>query len=497
MTDGADRFLVRVRVRAQAVEVLSGIARGIDGKALPALVADIEDGVPAGPDREAYVLALKALQAALEWGPAIRSADPNPLRFRDAARAMASDARAKVKHLRPDFGAALAALEQLDDQAAAAAAAGLMARVSLPFAATDVMAGSRRWTRPDPPPLQAPVVIVRLSVNGTSLSSLDVVRRDALLDLEAAVKVDRWPERADGLRLSFRADVSEGVFECGDILIRRDSDAGRTRLVLRADVHPSSPIEVVVTASFMDDAGGFTLARFLGDQTLRLATATAGGLPVGAEVANERIIDMLAELSQVLPDLPVDQRRDLTLLLAGSNTFAKSVQDGDAFDHAERILEQSVLQPRLKLSLRGHPDIGMRLQEAPRQAGGITDLVLGQVVDELKVERDEPVTLDTAVRHLSQPTHYASVGQCQVSVLTILDLSTKVAPPGVPANYIGWLRPALHGLDDPAYPSMVAVVIIPAAFPRPSDWQHMPDAVATQRDALTSDADGNDGGEPA
>lgn len=492
MTDGQDRFLARTRARAQAVEVLSAIAAGGDGARLPSVIAAVEDAVPAGPDRDAYLLSLRAIQTAMEWAPAVRAADANPLRFRDAARAMANDARRKVKHLRPDLDAALTALETLDDPADVRRAAALTARVSLPFAATDVMSPTRRWARPDPPPPQGPIVIVRLSVHGTSLTLVDVVRRDALLDLEAKVKVDRWPETAESLRLSFDADVSAAVLECGEILIKRESEAGRTRLVLRADVHPSRPIEVAVIAEFVDGGGGLTRTRFLGDQTMRLATATAGGLPVGAEVANERIIEMLAELEQVLPDLPADHRRDLILLLAGSNTFAKAVQDGDVFDDAEKILEPTVLQPRLKLSLRGHPDIGMRLEEAPRQADGITDLVLGQVVDELKVERDEAVTLDNAVRHLSQPTHYASVGQSQVSVLTILDLSSKVAPPGVAANYMGWLRPRLHGLEDPEYPSMVAVVIIPAAFPRPSDWQHMPDAVAEQRQALSGDADETD-----
>jgi len=499
MTEDQDRFLARTRARAQAVEVLTSIAAGGDSAGVPLLVAAVEAAVPAGPDRDAYLLALQAIQTAMEWAPAVRAADANPLRFRDAARAMASDARGKVKHLRPDLDAALTALETLADPAGVRAAAGLMARVSLPFVATNVMTRSGRWARPEPPPPQAPVVIVRLSVHGTSLSSFDVVRRDALLDLEAVVKVDRWPETAESLRLSFEADVSGAVFECGEILIKRDADAGRTRLVLRADVHPSSPIEVAVAASFVDAAGGLTPARFLGDRTMRLATATAGGLPAGAEVANERIIEMLAELEQVLPDLPADHRRDLTLLLGGSNTFAKRVQDGDVFDAAEKVDEKKVLQPRLKLVLSGHPEIGLRLQEATEQAGGETDLVLGQVVDELKVERDDAVTLDNAVRHLSQPTHYASVGHSQVSVLTILDLSSKVAPPGVPANYMGWLRPRLHGLEDPEYPSMVAVVIIPGAFPRPSDWQHMPDAVAEQRDALSADGDviDDDGGAAA
>jgi len=49
-------------------------------------------------------------------------------------------------------------------------------------------------------------------------------------------------------------------------------------------------------------------------------------------------------------------------------------------------------------------------------------------------------------------------------------MTPKLAPPGVLANTIGWLDPALHGLDDPAFPSRVAVVIVNGNLPVPSAW---------------------------
>lgn len=49
-------------------------------------------------------------------------------------------------------------------------------------------------------------------------------------------------------------------------------------------------------------------------------------------------------------------------------------------------------------------------------------------------------------------------------------MTQMTGAPGVLANTMGWLEPELHGLDDPAFPSRVAVIIIKANLPRPSDW---------------------------
>lgn len=37
-------------------------------------------------------------------------------------------------------------------------------------------------------------------------------------------------------------------------------------------------------------------------------------------------------------------------------------------------------------------------------------------------------------------------------------------------NYIDWLRPRVHGLDDPRYPSLVGVLIVNTNLPVPSAW---------------------------
>ena len=116
------------------------------------------------------------------------------------------------------------------------------------------------------------------------------------------------------------------------------------------------------------------------------------------------------------------------------------------------------------------PELGGRVQKHAWQGGGPTDLVHDGVVAELKVERTQPATLERAADYMAQATQYASTGQRQLSILVVLDMTPKEAPPGALANTIGWIEPALHGLNDSAFPSRVAVVIINGNLPVPSAW---------------------------
>lgn len=49
-------------------------------------------------------------------------------------------------------------------------------------------------------------------------------------------------------------------------------------------------------------------------------------------------------------------------------------------------------------------------------------------------------------------------------------MTPKKIPPGVLENYLGWMKPALAGLDDPRFPSLVGVIIINGNLPVPSGY---------------------------
>jgi hypothetical protein len=71
---------------------------------------------------------------------------------------------------------------------------------------------------------------------------------------------------------------------------------------------------------------------------------------------------------------------------------------------------------------------------------------------------------------MGQATQYASADGRHLSILAILDMSPKELTVGTPENYVFTLVPALHGLNSPEAPSLVAVVVVNGNMPVPSSW---------------------------
>lgn len=140
-------------------------------------------------------------------------------------------------------------------------------------------------------------------------------------------------------------------------------------------------------------------------------------------------------------------------------TFMQGSKVGEARFHNE-----------LERLLRADPELGGRLTRRDRVAGGFDDLLHDDVIVELKAPSDSPITIDKCVKYLGQPAQYGVGRGSQLSALVVLDHGKKQAPPGVPENYMGWLRPRLHGLDDPRFPTLVGVLVINTNLPIPSAW---------------------------
>ncbi len=127
--------------------------------------------------------------------------------------------------------------------------------------------------------------------------------------------------------------------------------------------------------------------------------------------------------------------------------------------------------------LQGEPELGGRLERGSKLALGFLDVRHDGITAELKVERRTAVTQETAPKYVGQPTQYAAADGARLSILSILDMSRKTAPVGVPENYVFTLQPALHGLTNPEAPSVVAVIVINSNNPTPSSWSRRKTAV--------------------
>ena len=75
--------------------------------------------------------------------------------------------------------------------------------------------------------------------------------------------------------------------------------------------------------------------------------------------------------------------------------------------------------------LRQRPEIGSRLEEHPRAAGGATDLSFERIRLELKSDNDRPLSLRDCQRYVGQTSSYVAGSDKRVGVLCVLDGSRK------------------------------------------------------------------------
>ncbi len=185
------------------------------------------------------------------------------------------------------------------------------------------------------------------------------------------------------------------------------------------------------------------------------------------EQTDARLLAMFGQLDT--PEFDTEDVRAFCRLFAACVRAAQMIMFEKTFMRGSRVSEAE-FHNELERLLRNDPELEGRLTRRDAVAGGFDDLLHDDVIAELKVSRGAPVTVDHCARYVGQPTQYGVGRGSQLSVLVVFDHGRKEAPPGVIDNYIDWLRPRLHGLDDPRYPSLVGVLIVNTNLPIPSSW---------------------------
>jgi hypothetical protein len=419
---------------------------------------------------------LRSLAMAIQWEPAIAAAAENPVRFRDAAKYRAEKALASraQNHWPAELISSATLLAQLAHPNEIVGIADKLRMTPLPTRITDVTAPEPRpkdhpTERSDSTPAVAPILVL-LSLDNEPIQSPLVVRPNQLYKLQIATRSSQLPTDADTIAIDFVSVLPASALELQPARISLPETTATTYLQLKGMLPNGLSEEIVLRATYLGEGERLCKADIVGNPRFKVATFDSGSaMPRDLPVVAQKLLAMLHELDAKIPRLLPDDRADFFTLFESLLRFAHRALYDRRLAAQVRIPEAD-FQRELRAHLQADPSIGARHWEAQRLAGGISDLGLGKIILELKVEHDKPVTPETAAAYMSQPAHYAAGLDRQVSILCILDDSEKTSPPGSLANYMGWLVPSLHGLDDPKYPSMVAVVIIPTRFPVPSGW---------------------------
>lgn len=437
-----------------------------------------DDG-PTARARRAYAEALRALAELERWEQDTLSAVQDAERHRRAAALRASQAADGLDHDDPLLGPLHAALEEiaaLESLSERDHARELLLGVPLPAPLIKVpKAPAVRVVDDDEPAPPGPRAAVITSLAGSPVTATNVVQPGQVHDLEIEARVLDWPADADQLVVRHVSVWPETAVEVPDVTIDRPDEPvdgvwtghGAGHLVLHATpADPLEPVRFGVSAELVSPEGSGPI-KLLGHAGFAVRTFDpARDVLTGAPALDEHILGMLAELRErdIAPhERPAFGRFFGALARAGMRIIADREFPAGSNPTEKRF--QAELRKRLTMAT----ELGGRVIEHAWQGGGETDLAHDGVVAELKVA-NTPATLEAAQNYLAQATQYASAGQRQLSILAILDMTPKDAPPGVLLNTVGWLEPALHGLDDPAYPSRVGVIIINANLPVPSDW---------------------------
>ena len=185
------------------------------------------------------------------------------------------------------------------------------------------------------------------------------------------------------------------------------------------------------------------------------------------EQTDGRLLAMFAALDA--PEFNTEDVRAFCRLFSACVRAAQTIMFEKTFMQGSRVSEAE-FHDELERRLRADPELEGRLTRRDAVAGGFDDLLHDDIIAELKVSHGPPVTVDACARYVGQPSQYAVGRGSQLSVLVVFDHGRKQAPPGVIDNYIDWLRPRLHGLTDPRYPTLVGVLIVNSNLPIPSAW---------------------------
>lgn len=334
--------------------------------------------------------------------------------------------------------------------------------------------GTQTSREPVPP---APRAAIVTALDGSPVTWAHAISPGRVHELEFEARVLDWPAEAGELVLRCLSRWPRSAVDVTEIrLPRPDQEVEGVRIARdtghlalhAAAADPATPVHLTIEGELVMADGSSAPLRLIGHHELAVRTFDpAADVITGAPALDERILAMLAELrdQNIAPHEQEAFGRFLGAIARAGVRIVAEREFPAGSNPSEREFQAELLK-RVAMA----PELDGRVQEHAWQGGGPTDLAHDGVVAELKVERSRPVTLERAADYMSQATQYASAGQRQLSVLVILDMTPKQAPPGVLANTIGWLHPALHGLDDPAFPSRVAVVIVNGNLPVPSAW---------------------------
>jgi hypothetical protein len=463
-----------------AADELEGAAQLLATAAQPAHAS--------GRQRQRLVDAWKIGVLLLRYDAAVRAVDVNATALLDAAKRQAEVLLATIDAERDapvceglaDF---LAAVSVISGAADAEAATRILGGAAVPMCLVGTsllprrsMFGRRSREETEPP--EPPLAVCVPTLSDVPVTDFLVVRPNELYSLGLMVRLVDVPEWAETCIVEPITRVDRGALTLPRYELRiADGEADEDGITLAGEDHlrcaveqpiGDPPIDCPMVVRIVGD-GREERIEVAGCTRLRLRPFDPGrDFVTEHEQTDARLLAMFGRLDSA--DFDTEDVRAFCRFFAACVRAAQQIMFEKTFMRGTHV-DEGVFHDELERILRADPELGGRLTRRDAVAGGFDDLLHDDVIAELKVSKGSPVTVERSAKYLGQPTQYGVGRGSQLSCLVILDHGRKTSPPGVIENYIGWLTPKLHGLDDPKYPSLVGVLIINTNLPIPSKWR--------------------------
>jgi hypothetical protein len=441
-----------------------------------------------GRQRQRLVDAWKIAALLFRYDAAVRAVDSSATALLDAAKrqaevlvaTIASESDVPIGEGLADFLAAVPAISGAADAEAAwrtlGAAAAPICLVGKSLLPRRGMFGSR--SRLEIEPIEPPLAVCVPTLSEVPVTDLLVVRPDELYTLGLMVRLVDVPEWAETCIIEPVTRVDRGALTLPKyVLPLADGEADDDGITLVGADHlrcgvvqpiGDPPIDCPLTVRLLGD-GHDERIEVAGCTRLRLRPFDPSrDFVTEHEQTDARLLAMFGRLDSA--EFNTEDVRAFCRLFAGCVRAAQRIMFDKTFMRGTHV-DEGLFHNELERLLLADPELEGRLTRRDAVAGGFDDLLHDDVIAELKVSKGSPVTVEKSARYLGQPTQYGVGRGSQLSALVILDHGRKTSPPGVIENYIGWLTPKLHSLNDPQYPSLVGVLIINTNLPIPSAWR--------------------------
>jgi hypothetical protein len=376
----------------------------------------------------AFAELIRTLAMLVDWRAAVLRAEPDADRYlrsgKELFRAWLEEyGEQEAATALPEAAKPIEGLSDLSEVGAICKAVG-----SAPLPVGLYAAETRRRIRfpadgepKDPPPPELSVAFIQFNVDGQPAGETHFLSPREAHDLEIEVRISRWPEQATSLRLAPVTIESAATHDFPTFRFSRPEGdppyqlKNWQRALLKVSQGlRAQPFEFRYAADF-EPKGVEQPVAVVGHRNLRVDS-------IDRPITGYQGIDRrLLEIRDVLRQRPLITREDvtstLTLAAALGNLAGQAVQD----NLFPKPLDERAFHTWLRGNLRQRPDIGSRLDEHPKAAGGTTDLSFCGIRLELKSDNERPLRLANCERFIGQTASYAAGSDKRVAVLCVLD----------------------------------------------------------------------------